>query len=81
LLVSTLTGGKDTWRDFALSVVRDMLKLQIETQILGPLMKALAPATSGMGGGLGSIIGGLMLRPHCFGREGPFSLHRVQDGR
>jgi phage-related minor tail protein len=60
VIVSTLSGGKDTWRDFALSAVQDMLKIEVETQILGPLMKMLAPATGGMGFGVGGVFGELM---------------------
>jgi lambda family phage tail tape measure protein len=88
VIVSTLSGGKDTWRDFALSAVQDMLKIEVETQILGPLMKMLAPATGGMGFGVGGVFGELMLIPrevaHRFRDDGArlfreILAHRFRD--
>jgi lambda family phage tail tape measure protein len=64
LLVSSLEGGKVSFDKFALSVVNDLLKMEVEKNIMGPLVSALG----GLGGGkngsgivkaIGSFVGGL----------------------
>ncbi|MDE8343587.1 MAG: phage tail length tape measure family protein, partial [Acidocella sp.] len=49
-LISVLEGGKAHWQEYAFSVVNDMLKMQVEVNILGPLIKALGNVGGGGGG-------------------------------
>lgn len=69
LLVTALEGGKVSFRDFAASIVSDMLKMQVEENIMAPLVRMLGGVGGGtngsglpgiLGGAGGSIIGGIM---------------------
>ncbi|WP_234729712.1 phage tail length tape measure family protein [Acidocella facilis] len=69
LLVTALEGGKVSFRAFAASVVADLLKMQVEENIMAPLVKMLGGVGGGvngaglpgiLGGAGGGIIGGLM---------------------
>ena len=57
IMLAALEGGKVNFDQFALSVVNDLLKMELETKILGPLLAALG-GIGGGGFGLSNIIGG-----------------------
>lgn len=62
ILITGLEGGKVNFNQFALTVVNDMLKMEVESRILGPLIAALGGAGGGANGSgiVGGLFGGLM---------------------
>lgn len=62
ILITGLEGGKVNFNQFALTVVNDMLKMEVESRILGPLIAALGGAGGGANGSgiVGGLSGGLM---------------------
>ncbi|HQT38705.1 MAG TPA: phage tail length tape measure family protein [Acidocella sp.] len=80
IMVTMLEGGKVNWNKYALSVVNDMLKMEIESRILGPLINALGGIGGGTNGsGFGNLFGALM---SGFGSGGAMSTNalRVHQG-
>jgi|GEM_PF-4607003 lambda family phage tail tape measure protein len=57
-LTQALTGGKFSFRQFSVSVLQDMVKIELETKIMGPLMKSLGGI--GGGGAGGGALGGII---------------------
>lgn len=63
MLVDFVMTGKLNFKDFALSVVRDLVRIQIQTEILKPILESLRKTMEGKkaaessGGGTGSIFG------------------------
>ncbi len=61
IMVTALEGGKEDWRGFALSVIDDMLKMEVESQIMAPIIKALGGVGGGTNGsGLGGVVSGII---------------------
>lgn len=59
MLVTALEGGKVSFRDFAASIVSDLLKMEVQENIMAPLVKMLGGVGGGTNGsGLPGILGG-----------------------
>ncbi|WP_050508111.1 phage tail tape measure protein [Pseudomonas syringae] len=61
VLVSFVTNGKASFKDFVNSILADIARIVIKTQIIGPLLSTLGLSSSSAGGGGGvfsSITGG-----------------------
>lgn len=57
-LTSFLTTGKANWKDFADSIVSDLIRIAVKQEILGPLAQALGGSQATGGSGLlGSLLG------------------------
>lgn len=60
MLTRVLEGGKVNFRDFSVSVVDDLLQMEVQENIMGPLVKLLGGAGGGKdGSGFGSLLGDL----------------------
>ncbi|HQU03490.1 MAG TPA: phage tail length tape measure family protein [Acidocella sp.] len=81
IMITMLEGGKVNWDKYALSVVNDMLKMEIESRILGPLINALGGIGGGTNGsGLFNILGGIMSGVGSGGAMSTASLIAHQGG-
>lgn len=60
MLTRALEGGKVSFRDFTRSVVDDLLKMEVEKNIMGPIVSALGGVGGGKNGsGFGSVLSGI----------------------
>lgn len=80
-LVSAFTGGKDAFKNFADSVIKDIIRIQVRESITGPLAKGISSGSlwSGItslfsangnvlsGPGISALSGGVYNQPTAFG--------------